>query len=475
MPRRHVKSAAPAASAWGSPGAGGEFTDLFERILAAVQASPEARATLPAMRLVSKTWRDFVDDRVQELEPTAPIREPQLSQLLRRFTRLRAINPDEWPMPLRCEDATLPALLGLKKLEALALNFNFGPESVVRLAPLGAHLTMLSYAGEVTTTRSRRRNLGTGLTNAAARVIGSSLISLQRLNISRCSELGEGVAAFSSLTRLQSLRLYEISGLNDNGFIPAVSGLTRLTSLTVAMCDIGDASMTAVAQLTLLETLDLSQNAELGDLGVARLAPLLLVTSLSLSGASTVTLGTLPPLISLRHLEVASTDTDDTGLMTLERLPLLARLSIADCQAVSGGGLFYLALVPGLQSLNLSSCLELGEDDPLLAIQHLTGLTSLKMAFIEGLEDRDLEHLGPLTRLEVLTLNGLAELYGPGLVVLKSLKSLRVLSMPDLPLSPADADAIRVALPNLTDFTYEQAGTMERLLNEMAAIPEDDE
>lgn len=34
---------------------------------------------------------------------------------------------------------------------------------------------------------------------------------------------------------------------------------------------------------------------------------------------------------------------------------------------------------------------------------------------------------------------------------------LQVLSMPDLPLSPADADSIRAALPNLTDFNYEQA------------------
>lgn len=39
----------------------------------------------------------------------------------------------------------------------------------------------------------------------------------------------EGVAAFSSLTRLQSLRLYEISGLNDEGVVSAVSSLTRCT------------------------------------------------------------------------------------------------------------------------------------------------------------------------------------------------------------------------------------------------------
>jgi hypothetical protein len=47
----------------------------------------------------------------QEVNPRTPIKEPALSQVLRRFTGLRAVNPDEWPLPLRCEDATLPALL----------------------------------------------------------------------------------------------------------------------------------------------------------------------------------------------------------------------------------------------------------------------------------------------------------------------------------------------------------------------------
>ena len=47
----------------------------------------------------------------QEVNPRTPIKEPALSQVLRRFTSLRAVNPDEWPLPLRCEDATLPALL----------------------------------------------------------------------------------------------------------------------------------------------------------------------------------------------------------------------------------------------------------------------------------------------------------------------------------------------------------------------------
>ena len=47
-------------------------------------------------------------------------------------------------------------LQGLKRLEALALNFDFSPEAVAQLGPLGPHLTMLSYAGDMTKTRSTR-------------------------------------------------------------------------------------------------------------------------------------------------------------------------------------------------------------------------------------------------------------------------------------------------------------------------------
>ena len=42
-------------------------------------------------------------------------------------------------------------------------------------------------------------------------------------------------------------------------------------------------------------------------------------------------------------------------------------------QAISGVGLYALRSVSGLQSLNLSSCLELGDDDPLAALVYLTG------------------------------------------------------------------------------------------------------
>ena len=40
---------------------------------------------------------------------------------------------------------------------------------------------------------------------------------------------------------------------------------------------------------------------------------------------------------------------------------------------VTGQGLYALRTITGLRSLNLNSCLDLGDDDPLAALQYLTG------------------------------------------------------------------------------------------------------
>ncbi len=48
---------------------------------------------------------------------------------------------------------------GLRRLRALGLNFGVSPEGVRRLASLGPTLTALSYAGDMTQTRSRRCGL----------------------------------------------------------------------------------------------------------------------------------------------------------------------------------------------------------------------------------------------------------------------------------------------------------------------------
>jgi hypothetical protein len=62
-------------------------------------------------------------------------------------------------------------------------------------------------------------------------------------------------------------------------------------------------------------------------------------------------------------------------------------------------------------------------------------------------------------------LQGMTELDAAGMATIKSLKRLRVLAVSDLQLEPADADAVRAALPRLTDFSYEQVGGHRHLVD----------
>ena len=65
--------------------------------------------------------------------------------------------------------------------------------------------------------------------------------------------------------------------------------------------------------------------------------------------------------------------------------------------------------------------------------------------------------------LSFCVLQGMTELDAPGMATIKSLKRLRVLTLSELQLEPADADAVRAALPNLADFSYEQVSADEQL------------
>ena len=72
----------------------------------------------------------------------------------------------------------------------------------------------------------------------------------------------------------------------------------------------------------------------------------------------------------LLHLSMSDEDAD--GLL----LKAVSAVHLSIMQAVSGAGLYALRSVTGLQSLNLSSCLELGDDDPLAALVYLTGMVA---------------------------------------------------------------------------------------------------
>ena len=74
--------------------------------------------------------------------------------------------------------------------------------------------------------------------------------------------------------------------------------------------------------------------------------------------------------------------------------------------------------------------------------------------------------------MSLCILQGMTELDAAGMATIKSLKQLRVLALSDLQLEPADADAVRTALPRLADFSYEQVSAHMQLADEfMLALP----
>ena len=81
--------------------------DLFDAIFPFLAQDDKV---LAKARLVNRYWRARADASVEELEPRQRVAEPRLSQLLRRFTGLKAINAAE-PWRIRISDESVPALL----------------------------------------------------------------------------------------------------------------------------------------------------------------------------------------------------------------------------------------------------------------------------------------------------------------------------------------------------------------------------
>lgn len=428
-------------------------------------STPEALAT---MRLVNHGWRNAVDGHVTSFRPKKRVIEPMLSQLLSRFKNLKDINspdPNDARLLLQVSDQTLPTLKGLTRLQSLAMGLLVTADGFnTHAVSISRSLTSLSYhgGGSVRNRRDTRstvqRNVVHGLDDKSAAVIGGTLTGLNDLAISRCAEIGVGLTALSALTNLRALQLYELEKLDNATFFAVASPLTGLTALTVSMCElITDEAAPTLKCLTSLERLDFSHNGRLSDVSdilIDSLGPLTRLQSLMLSSCQ-ATLRTLPSLPQLLHLEVAETEVDDEGLQSLSRVPLLQRLSIADCQQATCKGLGSLRLLPCLESLNMRSCQGIiaTEEDlhPMSTIGHLTRLTSLKADYLPFDEMGDfLVDLAPLTSLRVLTLD---DFYGPltdrALDALCGLRNLQQLKMRSLKLEPSSLQRLQEVLVNL--------------------------
>ena len=184
------------ASPWATVG-----EDLFDALFQHLERNEKL---LAKARLVNRHWRQLVDTSVSAIEPRQRVTEPNLSQLLRRFTGLTSVNVGE-PWRMRLTDESVPALLvspppfqrspntvafgsltqttleptlfgcgplpgmcvtqGLTRLQSLDVTPLLSNDGLQRLAPLAGKLTALQYAGHAA-------GRSGGLSDSAAQFIG---------------------------------------------------------------------------------------------------------------------------------------------------------------------------------------------------------------------------------------------------------------------------------------------------------------
>ncbi len=229
------------------------------------------------------------------------------------------------------------------------------------------------------------------------------LAGLTRLQILSIPAEVKSLAPLAGLTELQSLNLQLRNGnssyypLTDIG---ALSGMTKLTTLSLALGDVKDLS--PVSGLTSLTELNLYGNFDCPDLqflsGLTKLRTLQ-ITPYNGEGAATLSsLKGLENLTELRELYVTGPGnlTDVEPLANLTRLTTLSLpyrdYSINEPPALDLSGLSGLT---GLQDLRVNSSV--------VSLEPLRGLTDLRSLQINADWQNPVESLEPLSGLEKLS------------------------------------------------------------------------
>jgi hypothetical protein len=368
-----------------------------------------------------------------------------------RFARLPApgvpfgvdLYQDDW----RIDAAALKELAALKNLEFLHLNRGFTDEGLKALA-------------------------------------GAAELRSLRLGVSQTPVTGAGIKELSALKELRELRIYGGGPDNRAAALPGkgeMSGFKSLRSLTLWSVPTTDAAFKDIGSLGELRRLDLNQ-VRVTDAGLAELARLPKLRSLQIRGgggfAKDVTSDGLKALAGaaelrelflhefpltdegvkhlatmkgLRTLVLYYTPVSDDGLKHLTALSGLEYLDLTNLHSrITGAGVKHLAALKELRALYLDYATIPDE-----AARALGGLTKLQRLGVPAtwLSNDGLKHLGGLSQLEHLDIQGNTVLTVDGFETLAGFTKLRTLALYDTkmygtPERDLQLAVLRKALPN---------------------------
>jgi len=263
----------------------------------------------------------------------------------------------------------------------------------------------------------------------ASMAVLSGMTTLTSLDLSYCDALTNQhvAAAVSRLTRLQRLELTGCSQVTD-GVLPSLAPLQSLQSLCAAHCyDMLSASAPSLAALTALTELDLTHCYHLSMPGLlAGAACLPSLSALYLAGCDALVggdLGALGRLPSLTKLSLRENEDLQLSAALLGALPRLRSLDLADCFLIGAADLAPLHLLPHLHTLCLDSCVKVGDE----ALDALTGcaeLRNLSLAKCYQVTDEGLGKLASLPQLTALDISCIVRVTDAGLLELQAAPSL---------------------------------------------------
>ena len=208
--------------------------------------------------------------------------------------------------------------------------------------------------------------------------------------------VGTGAAAhLATIARsLSGLRVVDAGGMVTDVGMFSVMQLTLLQSLNLSNCDkITDDGLVTVAQLTSLQSLDLSGCNRITDAGMDSVAQLRSLQSLNLSGIWKITgagMHSVGQLTSLHTLDLSGCyGITNEGMLSVVHLTSLHTLDLSWCDRITDAGMLSVAQLTSLQSLKLSGCQITDSGlDPLAQLYTLRSLNLMACQITYGAMDR---------------------------------------------------------------------------------------
>lgn len=280
-------------------------------------------------------------------------------------------------------------------------------------------------------------------------------------------------------------------GITGEG-LASLSGLTEVKRLLLAGTSVTDADFVHFADMSKLETIELS-NTRLSGEGFEHLRPMPALKDLGLmhNGVGDAAAPFISDCTNLEVLLAQDATITDAGLLKLQGLARLKRLNLTGSK-VTDVGLKGLSGMSSLKELYLSNLPLSGEgfqqvtglpslevlhllNDPINdeGIKSVTAFTSLQVLMVQGgtcqVTDSGLSSLSPLIRLRELRVDG-SKITGSAFGDLKRLQALEVLGVESTPFNDEGARAL-AAFSNLRELSMANCAITDVAFASFAKLP----